>query len=361
MKNESPPVNGRRVGLFLLLTFALSWGLNPLIDAFAGHRTPLDLGIAPWSMLVPAAVALSLQLFVFRDSPIHIRRYRQRSIYIPISFLGLTLLYGAVTVLALAIPTQARVLSGLGNLLTTLWTLSLFWLYRRVGEESFRGVGLPLGDRDRGFRFAAGAVLFFFSQAALNLLFRLGRFQGIREQIFNVPIPSALYPVALPLAFGLAVTGTPLGGLAVTFGEEYAWRGFLQQELFKLGRRKGALLIGLIWGLWHFPVVLSGVHTYPPTPLGLFLALLFFALWGVVQSYAVLKTGSVWVAAFLHALVNSVYAFTLTYLVRPAEAVFSFGLGVYGLLCLAPIVLLILRDPVWHDQAGATEASEPLG
>ena len=113
--------------------------------------------------------------------------------------------------------------------------------------------------------------------------------------------------------------------------------------------------------MWHLPVILSGVHTYPPTPLGLLLALVFFALWGFVQSYAVLKTGSVWVAAYLHALVNSTYAFTLTYLVRPADKVFSFGLGVYGLLCLAAIVLLILRDPVWHGQAGAVEASEALG
>ena len=135
-----------------------------------------------------------------------------------------------------------------------------------------------------------------------------------------------------------------------------AWRGFLQDELFKLNRRRGALLIGLIWGLWHLPVILSGVHTYPPTPLGLLLALIFFTLWGFVQSYAVLKTGSVWVAAFLHGLVNSVYAFTLIYLVRPANKPFSFGLGIYGLICLAAIVLLILRDPIWRmpEQAELT-------
>jgi hypothetical protein len=29
----------------------------------------------------------------------------------------------------------------------------------------------------------------------------------------------------------------------------------------------------------------------------------------------------------------------------------SFGLGFYGLLCLAAIVLLLLRDPVWRTQA----------
>lgn len=348
MWSEQPRVDVRRVALFLVVTFALSWGFDPLAKALTGRRDVLALGIAPWSMLAPAAVALSLQLFLFRDSPIHVRRLRDRAAWLPLSFLALTVLYGSVTMLALALPEQARLLSGLANLLTTLWTLSLFWLHSQVGEDGFRRAGVPLGNRDLGFRFAVGVVLFLLSQAALNLLLGLGRLQGVQERVYGVPVPAGLYPFALVVALGLAVTGTPLGGLAATFGEEYAWRGFLQSHLFRLGRRRGVLLVGLVWGVWHFPVILSGVHTYPPTWLGLALALIFFPLWGIVQSYAVLKTGSVWVAAFLHGLVNSVYAFTLTYLVRPADKVLSFGLGVYGLLCLAPIVWFVLRDPVWR-------------
>jgi membrane protease YdiL (CAAX protease family) len=343
-----PTVNGRRVALFLFLTFALSWGFEPLVGAITGRRDILSLGIAPWSMLAPAAVALSLQLFFFRDSPIHIGRFRGRALWLPLSYLALTLLYGLVTVLALALPDQARLFSGLANLLTTLWTLALFWLYSQVGEEGFRQVGVPLGDPGRGTRFAVGIVFFLLTQAGLNLLLGLGRLQGLQERVYGVAIPPGLYPFALTLAFGLAVTGTPLTGLAVTFGEEYAWRGFLQGQLFRLGRKRGVLLVGLVWGIWHVPVILSGVHTYPPNGLGLLLALVFFLLWGVVQSYAVLKTGSVWVAAFLHALVNSVYAFMLTYGVHPTDNVLSFGLGLYGLLCLAPIVWLVLRDPVWR-------------
>jgi len=153
--------------------------------------------------------------------------------------------------------------------------------------------------------------------------------------------------LALVVAFGLAVTGIPLSGLAVVFGEEYGWRGFLQDELVKLGKRRGVLAVGLVWGLWHFPVILSGVHTYPPTILGLGLGLVFFVLWGFVQSYAVLKARSIWVAAFLHGLVNSVYAFMLEYVVRPDDKVLSFGLGVYGLACLAVVVLFVLRDSMW--------------
>jgi membrane protease YdiL (CAAX protease family) len=341
-------VNGRRVVLFLLLTFALSWGFEPLTSAITGRRDVLELGMAPWSMLAPAAVALSLQLFTFRDSPIYIHRFRDRAVWLPLSYLALTLLYALLTILALALPAQARLIGGLANLLTTLWTLFLFWVYSQVGKDGFQRAGIPLGHLHRGARFAVGMALFLLSQAALNLLFGLGHLQGTQERIYDIPVPPGLYPFALIPAFGLAVTGVPLSGLAVTFGEEYAWRGFLQSRLFRLGRVRGALLVGMVWGVWHLPVILSGVHTYPPTPLGLLLAVVFFVLWGVVQSYAVLKTGSIWVAAFLHGLVNSVYAFTLDYLVRPSDMVLSFGLGLYGLLCLVPVVWLVLRDPMWR-------------
>jgi membrane protease YdiL (CAAX protease family) len=349
------------VGLFLILIFGLSWSFDLAIAQTIGHPAFLELGLAPWSMFVPAFVALTLQLFVFRDSSIHVRRCRERSILIPISFLVLTVLYGLITLLAIAVPSQRSTFGGLGNLLTTLWTLALFTLYGQVGKGGFRHVGLPLGNRGEGFKIALGVVIFLLAQSALNLVFGLGSFQGIQDRIYGIAIPPALYPVVLVLVLILAVTGTPLAGLAATFGEEYVWRGVLQSAWLRFGRRRAALLVGLVWGLWHTPVILGGIHTYPPTSLGWLLALTFFVLWGVVQSYAVFKTGSIWVAAFLHGLVNSVYAFSLTYLVRPVDKIWSFGLGIYGLLCLTPIVLLILRDPVWQTQVGKDPAEMICG
>jgi membrane protease YdiL (CAAX protease family) len=339
-----------RIGLFLLLAFVLSWGFDLLLALTIGHPAFLELGLAPLSMFVPAAAALTLQLFVYRDSPIHIRRCREKANLIPISFVIVTGLYGVVTLLAIALPTQHSLLGGLGNLITTLWTLALFALYGQVGEEGFRRTGLPLGDRGRGFKIALCVVAFLLVQFALNLIVGLGDWQGSQERVYGVAIPPVLYPVAVVVGLGLAVTGVPLAGIAATFGEEYGWRGVLQSAWVGYGRRRAALMVGLVWGVWHFPVILAGIHTYPPTFLGLLLALIFFALWGMVQSYAVYRTGSVWVAAFLHGLVNSLYAFGLAYLVRPEDKVWSFGLGIYGLLCLGAVVLILLRDPVWQAE-----------
>jgi len=336
-----------RVAVFLLLTFALSWGFDLLIAVTIGHEAYLELGVSPLGMFFPAFVALILRLFVFKDSSVHFRRYQGRPRWILYGFLLLTVVYGIVTLIGVLVQGQSAVFQGVGNLLTTLWTLLVLFVAGQSSKEEFEQVGLQLGDTDRGVKLVLGVVVFFALQAGLNLLLRLGQFQGQVERVYGIAVPEGLYPLALIVAFGLAVTGVPLSGLAVVFGEEYGWRGFLQDELVKLGKRRGVLVVGLVWGLWHFPVILSGVHTYPSTSLGLGLGLVFFVLWGFVQSYAVLKARSIWVAAFLHGVVNSVYAFMLGYVVRPDDKVLSFGLGVYGLACLAVVVLFVLRDSIW--------------
>jgi len=343
----------RRVTVFLLLTFALSWGFDLLIAVTIGHRAYLALGLSPLGMFAPACVALVLRLFVFKDSPIHFRRYRAKPRWILYGFLLLTVVYGIVTLIAVLLSGRPLVIQGVGNLLTTLWTLLLFFVAGQSSKEELRQAGLQLGDADRAVRLALGVVVFFALQAGLNLLLRLGQYPGPLERVYGIAVPQAAYPLALIVALGLSVTGIPLSGLAAVFGEEYGWRGFLQDELIGLGKRRAALIVGLVWGFWHFPVILSGVHTYPATSLGLGLGLVFFVLWGFIQSYAVLKTGSIWVAAFLHGVVNSVYAFMLGYVASPDDKILSFGLGVYGLVCLAAVVLVLLRDQTWD--AGSSE------
>ncbi len=342
----------KRVALFLFLTFFLSWGIDWVIDLTTGVGTYADLGMTPLGMFIPAFVALVLRMYVFTDSHIHVANYRGTPRWILLAFLVVTLAYGVVVVLALSQPDLRTILQGVGPLLLTLWTLWVFFVFGRSRSEAIDRAGLRLGDTKRGQWFILGVVAFLLVQSGLNLIFGLGELQVSGDYVYGLPIPASLRVPALVVLFiPVAVIGLPLSGLAATFGEEYGWRGFLQDELVKLGVLRGVLLIGVVWGLWHFPVILSGVHTYFQTWVGLSLGMAFFVLWGVVQSYAVLKTGSIWVAAFMHGVVNSVYSFTLSYLVRPMDKVFSFGLGVFGLLCLAAVVAAILRDPVWRTRA----------
>ncbi len=341
----------KKLLLFLALTFGLTWGFEWLVAHTIGQSAYLQIGLQPTGMLSPAFSALILQIFVFKDSAIYFRTHREKTQWIFYGFLVVTVLNGIVNLLALITPIRAAILQGVGGILATLWTFLVFYIYGKCGAEGFQRVGLQIGNKDLGVHFIAGVVVFLLSQAALNWLFGLGKFPGILNQVGGIPVTRGLYPFAAFLFFLISAVGTPLSGLASVFGEEYGWRGFLQNELVKLGPRAGIFLVGLIWGLWHFPMILSGIHTYPPTVAGLVLGMIFFVLVGFVFGYAVMKTKSIWVVAFMHGVMNSIYSFVLNYLMRPDDKVFSFGLGIYGLICLIAIVLMVLRDPIWREVA----------
>lgn len=151
---------------------------------------------------------------------------------------------------------------------------------------------------------------------------------------------------------------SPFLGLLIAFGEEYGWRGYLQGELVKLGKARGILLIGIIWGVWHAPIIVMG-YNYPGYPVaGVFVMTGYTVMLAFVLGYAVLKTGSVWLAAYLHALNNQVFSTLVVLVYAPNDSIFSFGGGLYGIATMAVIVLLILRDPVWREAAVKPEGIE---
>lgn len=337
-----------RVVLFLLLTFGLTWGLEFLVALTIGQAAYLRTGLHPLGMFFPAFSALLLEVFFFKENRLYFRTHKEPTRWIFYGFFLLVFLNGILTLLSLITAMQTAILRGLSGILVMIWTLLVFYIYGKCGSSGFERVGLQLGNKALGVRFIAGIVLFLLSQAALNWLFGLGGFTGRQDSIGGVPVTTGVYPFALIAFFLISVVGTPLSSLAAMFGEEYGWRGFLHGELIKLGPRAGVFLVGLIWGIWHFPIILSGTHTYPASAYGLFLGVIFFILTGFIFGYTVMKTKSILIVSFSHGVLNSIYSFVMTYLVRPSDKVFSFGLGIYGLACLALIVLFVMRDPIWH-------------
>ena len=73
------------------------------------------------------------------------------------------------------------------------------------------------------------------------------------------PLPSAGWP-RLPFAVGM------VDGLIFASGEEIGWRGYMLTRLIDAGVPRPVLTSGLIWGLWHVPLVLGGVYAAGPSP-----------------------------------------------------------------------------------------------
>lgn len=90
-------------------------------------------------------------------------------------------------------------------------------------------------------------------------------------------------------------------------GEEIGWRGYMLTRLIDSGIRAPILISGLIWGLWHAPLILSGQYASGPHPMlssGLFLAGIVAG--GYVFAWLRLSSGSIWPCIWGHAVWNAV-------------------------------------------------------
>ena len=106
----------------------------------------------------------------------------------------------------------------------------------------------------------------------------------------------------------MVVSGVVLSFAA--FGEEFGWRGYMMPKLIELvGMPKALIIGGIIWGLWHAPLTCVGHNfgmDYPGFPyVGIIVMCLFCTVLGTVLMYVTIKTNSIWPAAFMHAVNNS--------------------------------------------------------
>ena len=128
----------------------------------------------------------------------------------------------------------------------------------------------------------------------------------VREQMGQLP---AWLMVVSTLFSGL-LAGITINAVAA-FGEEYGWRNYLVGALREVKFWEAALFIGVVWGVWHFPLILMG-HNYPNEPYwGVLLMVVFCVLAGVIELYFVLKTKSMIVAAVIHGTINALAGMTI--------------------------------------------------
>ncbi len=104
-----------------------------------------------------------------------------------------------------------------------------------------------------------------------------------------------------------ATIGVVINGMAA-LGEEIGWRGFLVPELSrKYSFTATATISGVIWALWHSPIILFSDYNTEGSPI--WYALACFTVMVVsscfVYTWLRLKSGSLWTAVILHASHNA--------------------------------------------------------
>lgn len=349
-KNEVKGVNWKQVGAFVGLTFGLTWLLDLYLFLNGGLKNPSITIALQFQMLLPAFAAILLGMFFFKDSPIYIKTNQTKSRWFNWYYLAFTLLYAIAVVVSFIRPDMVQTLSSI-MLVPSLVGMILVVVLRVLGgKDTFASVGMGGGKPKFWILLGLGVVAFIGLQTLLNWLFKMGQPADLSLLLASAASSGMSFQVLMAIITLQTVILGPFLGLLVTFGEEYGWRGYLQPALYGLGRVRGVALVGVIWGIWHWPIIWMG-YNYPEHPyLGSLLMVLFCMGLAFFLGYAVLKAKGIWIAAFLHALVNQTFSYFMSMVYVPVDTTFSFGMGIYGLIIMALMIVLILRDPVWKDK-----------
>ena len=94
--------------------------------------------------------------------------------------------------------------------------------------------------------------------------------------------------------------------LLIAVGEEFGWRGFLlPRRMHKFSVLNSSLILGLIWGFWHFPAYLIG--TGVPLEMNFMVFLLWVVLGTLFISWIYYYTRSVLTSILAHVGANAAF------------------------------------------------------
>lgn len=148
------------------------------------------------------------------------------------------------------------------------------------------------------------------------------------EEGFPFPIWSLL-----PISLLAGVFSAATFNLPFMFGEEFGWRGLLLYEWRKLGLWKNTIAIGVVWGVWHAPIILMG-HNYPGHPyLGILMMCLLTTSMCIPFAWLRVRGGSILAPCILHGVINGTAGASVIYLANGSEMLGSV-VGIAGILVL---------------------------
>ncbi|MBM3237165.1 CPBP family intramembrane metalloprotease [Candidatus Poribacteria bacterium] len=272
--------------LFIGLTFSLSWLIAILFFLLGGKwNRPIAMVVGVVYMFVPMTVAIIVQKFIYKEpvkEPLGISWKLNR------------------------------------------WFL-VAWLLPPIVAFATLGVSLFFPGIEYSSEMAGMFERF-------RQLLTPEQFKKMEEQAAILP----LHPFWIALLQGL-VAGVTINAVA-GFGEELGWRGLLQKELGFLGFWKASVVIGVVWGIWHAPIILQG-HNYPQHPIaGVFMMTVFCVLLAPIFSYVRVKAKSVIAAAVIHGSLNGTIGLAII-VVKGGNDLIIGGTGLAGFIILAVVNL----------------------
>lgn len=153
------------------------------------------------------------------------------------------------------------------------------------------------------------------------------------------------------------------GSCISALGEELGWRGFLVPQLAKVMPFGGvALTSGVIWSLWHYPLILfANYHGAGPAWYSLMCFTVMVIGISFLFAWMRLKSRSVWTGMFLHASHNIFIQSFFDPLTRPGLATkyltTEFGAGLAIMAVIIAVIFYEKRGEL--PQTSAPQTASP--
>jgi uncharacterized protein len=289
-------INWKKINLFLLLTFGISWVVAGLLKILHLELSsiPAFALVAVAYMPAPAIATVIVQKLIYKED---FKSY------------GWTfdknnwkwLIYTILLSIALLLLTLVAI-AAFGN--THYWTA--------FGEVDFSQEG--------------------FNNRLIALIQEKIGTKTVDISKLNIPPfpPVALFPLFIFQGIVAAFTLN----LPFMFGEEFGWRGLLLRELQKMGFMRSSLFIGIIWGIWHAPIIMMG-HNYPTHPyFGVVMMCIFTTALCPLFAYIRFKSKTILGPCLLHGMINGTAGIFALYIANSNE-LFSSIAGWAGVIACA--------------------------
>jgi membrane protease YdiL (CAAX protease family) len=125
-----------------------------------------------------------------------------------------------------------------------------------------------------------------------------------------------------------------------TSAEEIGWRGYLYNEFSALSNFKKNILIGLMWGIWHIPIIIQGLNFSESPVVGSILMTLACISLSFFLSFIRDKSNSIFLVSIFHGMINGVSGFLPSFIEKPND-LFCSLVGLYGIAGTTTLVLII--------------------
>jgi len=289
--------------VFVAVSFALAWLVALPLWLGDGLAEPISVLLLPVMMFTPAVAALVVTFVM----GVPARGHRAR-------FLGLWPMRPAKRV---------------------IWLMVAGWLVPPL----LVGLGVVLAS-------ALGFV-------QLDLTF--AAFAAELEKA--VPAGTPLPPVQIIVFAQLAMI--PVGGLfnsLFAFGEELGWRGWLLPALRPLGTWPALILSGVIWGLWHSPIILLGYNFGRTDVTGVLFMVGGCVAWGILLGWLRLRSASVWPAVIAHGSLNAAAGMIVIFAAAQPDLALAGPLGVAAWIVVALVVIVLVLTGQFRRQPELADA-----